>query len=444
MLAESFSPDGKSLVTSSADGTAAVWDVATGDRLLLLVGATGIAEDAAFSPDGKEITVGFGDRIARIYNTQDGRLLAPLAGHADAVTSVGYDPSGDTIVTGSDDGTARLWSANAGDQLVAIDHRATTVDALFAGSDVLSAAGRQVRVFGEGGRPVTTVTVAKPIVAVAAHGTSLAVADATGRLVRATFFGASQTNDGLDVTAVAYAPDGTLITGSGDGTIRVWSSPSRPLVVHGHGAVAAISATAHGFLVRTASGSVRVYALDGKLSATLAGRVQLAALAPGGAVVATAKGREADLWSATTGQLLHRLVGHTSLVTDVEFSPDGRTVVTASDDHDGRLWETSSGRLLHVLRGHFFPVRTASFSPDGQWVVTASQFTAGLWDAASGQLLLYLQGNTRPLTGATFSETGNVILTGSEDGTARVVTCDICRNLPGLEQLATQRLRNIG
>jgi WD40 repeat protein len=97
-----------------------------------------------------------------------------------------------------------------------------------------------------------------------------------------------------------------------------------------------------------------------------------------------------------------------------------------------------------VLRGHFFPVRAASFSPDGRWVVTASQFTAGLWDALSGRLVLYLQGNTRPLTGAVFSPDGNWILTGSDDGTARIVRCDICSNLSGLEKVARQRLRNIG
>ena len=43
VLAERFSPDGRSLVTSSQDGAAYVWDVATGQRELLLVGATGSA-----------------------------------------------------------------------------------------------------------------------------------------------------------------------------------------------------------------------------------------------------------------------------------------------------------------------------------------------------------------------------------------------------------------
>ena len=445
VLAEHFSPNGRLLVTASSDGTAAVWSVATGERILLLTGATGIAEDASFSPDGKEIVVAFGDRLARIYNSEDGRLLAPLAGHGDAVTSVAYDAGGRTIVTASSDGTARLWSANAGDQLLAIDHRGESVQALFAGERVLSGAGQELRVLSPGGKVLARVPTAAPITAVAASGTSYALADSAGDLERAIIPAPAQTTGGLGVSALAYAADGTLVTGSRDGTIRIWGPRDPvPRVVHAPGAIVAISATDTRFVTRAADGSVRIYAVDGELQHTLGAHVQRATLAPNATVVATTKAREADLWDAATGKLVHRLVGHRSGVADAEFSPDGSVLVTAGDDHDARTWDVASGRLLHVLRGHFFPVRSASFSPDGRWVVTASQFTAGLWDAATGQLVLYLQGNTRPLTGALFSPTGDWILTGSEDGTARIVQCDICRNLAGLEQLAHRRLRSIG
>jgi hypothetical protein len=287
--------------------------------------------------------------------------------------------------------------------------------------------------------------MAARISTVAAHGDSIAAADSAGTLVRTERSGTSQIS-GLGVSALAYAADGTLVTGSRDGTIRIWpSSGMQPLhVVHAPGPIAAISAGDNGFLTRAADGSVRVYALDGTLRRALAAHVQVATLSPDGTVVATAKAREADLWDAASGKLLHRLEGHTSLVTDVQFSPDGRTVVTASDDHDARTWDVASGRLAHLLRGHFFALRTASFSPDGRWVVTSSQFTAGLWDAVTGRLVLYLEGNTKPLTGSTFSPDGNWILTGSEDGTARIVQCEICRNLGGLEQVARLRLQNIG
>jgi WD40 repeat protein len=282
-----------------------------------------------------------------------------------------------------------------------------------------------------------------PIVAAAAEGASLALADTRGNLER-SFRGGTATYGGLHVSALAFSPDGTLVTGSSDGAIRIWPpGTGSPRVVRAAGSIAAISAVRDRFATRSTDGSVRVYALDGHLVRVLQAPAQRATLAPNGAVVATTNAREADLWDATTGRRLHRLTGHRSLVTDAEFSPSSTLLVTASDDHDSRIWDVGSGRLLHVLRGHFFPVRTASFSPNGRWIVTASQFTSGLWDAVSGQLVLYLQGHTRPLTGATFSPDGNLILTGSDDGTARIVRCLICRSLPGLEQVARLRLRKI-
>jgi WD40 repeat protein len=444
IVAEQFSPDGRELVTSSADGSAAVWNVRTGVRRLLLVGSTGVAEAAAYSPDGKEIAVAFGDGVARIYSSDDGRILAPLAGHTDAVTSVGYASGGTSIVTGSNDGTVRLWSADAGDQLQTIDHAQSSVVARFAGADVLTVAGSTAHLLRSDGRLLERERMPAPIVAIAAHGTAFALADEAGNLLRRTSASGTSMTSGFGIRALAYAPDGTLIAGSRDGTIRLFA-PGGAVIrsIRGAQPVVELSAAAGRFAARAPGGTVRVYRTDGSLLRTLTARAQLATIAPDGAVVATATAREADLWDVATGRLAHRLRGHRSLVRDAEFSPDSAILVTTSDDHDSRSWDVATGRLLHVFRGHFFPVRTASFSADGRWIVTASQFTAGLWDAGTGRLVLYLQGHTRPLTGATFSPAGDTILTGSDDGTARIVVCDICRNLAGLQQLARDRLRTI-
>jgi WD40 repeat protein len=194
------------------------------------------------------------------------------------------------------------------------------------------------------------------------------------------------------------------------------------------------------FLVRLRH-SLRIYTDAGKLLSTVHVTAQHAVLSPGGLGVATTSGNVAQLWNASTAKLLHTLNGHRALVTDAEYSPDGRELVTVSYDHTGRVWSARTGRMLHVLVGHFFAVRSGRFSPDGHWIVTASQFTAGLWNARTGQLLFYLGRDTKPLTGATFSLTGNWILTGSEDGTARVYHCVICQPLEGLAATARARIR---
>jgi WD40 repeat protein len=447
VLAERFSSDGHSLVTSSQDGAAYVWDVASGSRELLLVGATGAIDAAAFSPDGSEIATAAGDRLGRLYYSQDGRLLAPLAGHRSAVTSIGFDPSGRTVATGSDDGTVRLWAALPPGTLRTIDKLPSAVEALYAGdNDAVSVAGRRARILTTAGRVLASVTMRSPIVAAAAHAGIVALADTQGGV---TTFGANGDRlgfGGLRITALAFATGGNLLAGSANGTvheIRVQGKAAvgvtGPLVRVG-GRVLGISAAADRFAVRLAA-QVRVYGDDGTLVSTVDAATRRVTLSPDGRTLATTQGTDAQLWDASTGKLLHTLAAHRSLVTDAEFSPDGRNLVTVSDDHEGIVWDVMSGRLIHRLIGHFFPVYSGSYSPDGHWIVTASQFTAGLWDARTGRLLFYLGRHEAPLTGASFSPQGSWILTGSEDGTARVYHCVICRPLPDLEATAESRLR---
>jgi len=232
--------------------------------------------------------------------------------------------------------------------------------------------------------------------------------------------------------------------GSADGSVRGYGR-SRA-IAHVDGPVLGLSTGGGRFLVRLRD-SLRVYTDTGTLVTTIRAATPHAVLSPGGLGVATTKGKVAELWDASTGRHLHTLggpLGHSSLVTDAEFSPNGLELVTVGDDHMGRIWNVRSGHLLRVLVGHSFPVHFGSFSPDGHWIVTASQFTAGLWNAHTGQLLFYLVGHTATLTGASFSPRGNWILTGSEDGTARVYDCVVCQPLNRLETTARARIRALG
>jgi WD40 repeat protein len=280
-----------------------------------------------------------------------------------------------------------------------------------------------------------------PIVSAVAQGKQVAVLDARGDL--ATFatnvpHGISSVREtGLHATAIAFDTAGRLLVGTATGKVCPYGGGQ---CVDTGGRVLGLSAGGRRFLVRL-PGTVRVYTDGGKLVSTLDAATQHAVLSPGGLGVATTKGDVAQVWDASTGQLLHTLTGHGLLVTDAEYSPNGLEIITVSDDHTGRVWSARTGHLLRTLVGHSLPVRTGSYSPDGHWIVTASYFTAGLWNAGTGQLVSYLVGNTAPLTGASFSPVGNWILTGSEDGTARVYHCVICRPLSGLMATARARLR---
>jgi WD40 repeat protein len=69
----------------------------------------------AFSPDGRRIVSGSADNSLRLWDASSGKQLGPpLQGHTSLVSSVAFSPDGRRIVSGSGDNTLRLWDASGG------------------------------------------------------------------------------------------------------------------------------------------------------------------------------------------------------------------------------------------------------------------------------------------------------------------------------------------
>ena len=104
-----FSPDGRTAVTASLDGTARLWDALTGEPRGAPLRHEGGVMQAAFSPDSRLVITASLDRTARIWEVEGGRPRGAPLRHRGPVRSVAFSPDGRTVLTGSNDGTAQIW-----------------------------------------------------------------------------------------------------------------------------------------------------------------------------------------------------------------------------------------------------------------------------------------------------------------------------------------------
>ncbi len=134
-----FSPDGRQIVTASEDGTARVWDGATGKPISEPMKHGSWVVSAQFSPDGRRVVTASWDGTARLWDAVTGQPLGEPMKHQNFVSSAQFSPDGRRVVTASWDGTARLWDAVTGQPLgEPMEHEG------FVSSTQFSPDGRQV------------------------------------------------------------------------------------------------------------------------------------------------------------------------------------------------------------------------------------------------------------------------------------------------------------
>ena len=96
-------------MTAANDGTARVWNAATGEQLFKVGDEQNAMHSAAFSPDGRWIVTAADDLTARIWYADSGREYFRLSGHRGPVFCAAVSPDSQSVVTASGDGTARIW-----------------------------------------------------------------------------------------------------------------------------------------------------------------------------------------------------------------------------------------------------------------------------------------------------------------------------------------------
>ena len=182
-----FAPDGKSVLTASADKSAKLWNL--DGRLLHTFLHEDVVTSISFAPDGKSILTGSADKTVKLWNVQNGKLQRTFTGHQQVITSVAFAPDGKSIVTGSVDNTVKLWEIDGREKQNYQTEYPFIV--LFSpdGNTVLSGSYRRLTSWSLDGRLLQILQD---------HETSI-----------------------LDM---AFAPDGkTLLTGSADKIVKLWN-----------------------------------------------------------------------------------------------------------------------------------------------------------------------------------------------------------------------------
>jgi WD40 repeat protein len=247
-----FSPNGRTIVTAAADGTAAIWQSATASLVADLPGHGTAIEAVAFSKDGAAVATGGRDHKARISDTADGRAGPVLQGHTSSVLSIAFSADGRSLLTASDDHAARLWNRD-GTQRAELRHPDEGVKAVFSpdgslvatGSEASFAAGADRAIAalelwdGQSGRHLSTLRGHTDVI------TSLAFSP-DGRWLLSTSqdqsariwdvrsgrqLAAYRRHSGLGgVRTATFGPRNTIATASGDGVVRLYRcEPCAPL-----------------------------------------------------------------------------------------------------------------------------------------------------------------------------------------------------------------------
>nr|XP_023672959.1 guanine nucleotide-binding protein subunit beta-5a-like [Paramormyrops kingsleyae] len=116
-----FTNSDMQILTSSGDGTCALWDVDSGQLLQSFHGhgADVLCLDLAPSETGNTFVSGGCDKKANVWDLRSGQCIQTFETHESDINSVRYYPSGDAFASGSDDATCRLFDLRA-DREVAI------------------------------------------------------------------------------------------------------------------------------------------------------------------------------------------------------------------------------------------------------------------------------------------------------------------------------------
>jgi WD40 repeat protein len=272
------SPDGKILVSASADKKIKIWDFATGREIRTLLENSIHINYFAISSDWQTIATGGADNTIKIWDFSTGKELRTLKGHSSYVNYITISPDGKSLASASADNTIKIWDLSTGKELRTLKGHSGWVNTLAITSD------------------------GKKLASASADNTIKLWDLSTGQEIH-TFRGHSSS-----VKPIAISSDGKqLVSGGADNTIKLWNLST-------------------GQEIRSFSGH--------------SSYINSLVISPDGKnLVSASADNTIKLWNLSTGQLINSIAGHSSYVNHLAISPDGKKLVSASADNMIKIWQ---------------------------------------------------------------------------------------------------------
>lgn len=328
-----FSPNGKTLLTGSKDGTIQAWDTATGSHRYTVTGHIEGTRDLAFNLNGDTL-VSLNRRFnprgtfqQQRWDLNTGAQLSTRFLDIKAYSMI-LSPDGETLVTHDSGNKCFLWDINTDPPSV--------IDQFILKSAFDGVNARRFAFSGDG-----------KMLAAGATGGSLHL----WRLSESKKVQHRFTVNGHNIKrwAVVFSDDGKLLASGGDQKmICLWRVADGALL---------FTSTAH------------------------RSRISTVAFSPNSKILASG-GNELFFSDTATGTQLHENPRElTARISTLVFSPDGNTLVVANADGILELWDVRTGGLLSTHTGHTRQANVLKFSADGKTLASGSDDgTILLWD----------------------------------------------------------------